>query len=133
MALLDIFKGKRKDVTRRPTPKVELQPAAEAAPETNRPSVAAPTSGVLRSFHVSEKATRGMALNQYTFMVGPKVTKTQVRDAVERSYKVDVVDVQTVHLPGKDRMFGRHMGRVPARKKAIVTIKAGQTIAAAQQ
>ncbi|HUO75770.1 MAG TPA: 50S ribosomal protein L23 [Candidatus Paceibacterota bacterium] len=133
MALLDIFKKKRKDITRRPTPKVELPADVEAAADEKRPSIAAPTSGVLRSFHVSEKATRGMALNQYTFMVGPEVTKTQVRDAVERSYKVNVVDVQTVHLPSKNRMFGRHMGRVPARKKAIVTIKDGQTIAAAQQ
>ena len=74
-----------------------------------------------------------MALNQYTFMIGLNVTKTQVRDAVERSYKVDVVDVQTVRLPGKERMVGRHMGSISARKKAIVTIKDGQTIAAAQQ
>ena len=133
MALLDLFKKKRKDITHRPTPKADVQAAPEAAPAENRPSIAAPMSPVLKSFHISEKATRGMALNQYTFMVGPNVTKTQVRDAVARSYKVNVIDVQTIRLPGKERMVGRHMGHVPARKKAIVTIKEGQTIAAAQQ
>lgn len=130
-----MFKSKKgsKGTPRRPTPKAVVEAAPETAPEISRPTIAAPTSGVLRSFHISEKATRAMALNQYTFMVGANVTKTQVRDAVQRSYKVDVVDVQTIRLPGKDRLFGRHMGRVPARKKAIVTIKEGQTIAAAQQ
>ncbi len=133
MALLDLFKKKRKEVTRRPTPKAELPVAPEAeAAKPAGPSIAAPSSPVLKSFHVSEKATRGMSLNQYTFMVAPRATKTQVRDAVELSYKVKVVGVQMVTLPAKERTFGRHSGRVPARKKAVVTLKTGQSIAAAQ-
>ncbi len=133
MALLDLFKKKRKEVTRRPTPKAELPVAPEAeTKEAAGPSVAAPSSPVLKSFHVSEKATRGMAYNQYTFMVAPRATKSQVRDAVELSYKVDVVNVHIVRLPSKMRQIGRHMGSVAARKKAIVTLKDGQTIAAAQ-
>jgi large subunit ribosomal protein L23 len=125
MALLDLFKKKQKK-PEQPAPK------AVVAPEAQGPSVAAPSSPVLRSFHVSEKATRGMAYNQYTFMVDARATKTQVRDAVERSYKVDVVAVNMVRLPSKERTFGRHTGRVPARTKAIITLKEGQSIAAAQ-
>ena len=133
MALFDLFKHKRKE-PKRPTPKAQVQAAPEAevteAPVT--PTIAAPVSPVLRSFHVSEKATRNMAFNQYTFMVGPRATKSQVRDAVKLSYKVDVTAVKMVRLPSKERTFGRHTGSVPARKKAIVTLKEGQTIAAAQ-
>ena len=127
MALFDLFKHKRKETTKRPTPK-----AVEEAPVESKPTIAAPVSPILRSFHISEKATRGMAYNQFTFMVDAHATKTQIRDAVARSYKVDVIDVQTVRLPGKDRTVGRHMGHVPARRKAVVTLKEGQTIAAAQ-
>lgn len=94
--------------------------------------IAAAANPVLRHFHVSEKGTRGLALNQYTFVVDQRATKTQVRDAVRSGYKVDVVSVQMVRLPSKQRRYGRHEGRVPGRKKAIVTLKAGQTIAAAQ-
>jgi len=132
MALFDLFKHKRKE-PKRPTPKAAVEAAPEAeAPAVAGPAIAAPSSPVLKSFHVSEKATRGMALNQYTFMVGPSATKSQVRDAVERSYKVDVVSVNMVNLPAKERTFGRHTGSVAARTKAIVTLKEGQSIAAAQ-
>ena len=135
MALFDLFKHKRKE-PKRPTPKAAVEAApstsSEQAPEAAGPTIAAPSSPVLKSFHVSEKATRGMALNQYTFMVGPRATKSAVRDAVKRSYKVDVVSVNMVRLPAKERTFGRHTGSVSARRKAIVTLKEGQSIAAAQ-
>jgi large subunit ribosomal protein L23 len=131
MALFDLFKHKRKE-PKRPMPKAPVEAAPTTAPEPAGPAIAAPSSPVLKSFHVSEKATRGLADNQYTFMVGPRATKSQVRDAVTRSCKVDVVAVNIVRLPSKKRTFGRHTGSVPARKKAIVTLKDGQSIAAAQ-
>ena len=55
------------------------------------PSVSAPAGTILKRYFVSEKSTRGFAANQYTFEVDRRATKTDVRDAVERGYKVDVI------------------------------------------
>jgi len=123
--------GKKQKEPKKPTKASEASVPADTQEEV-RPSVLAPASPALRSFHVSEKSTRGMSLNQYTFMVDSRATKTQVRDAVKKAYKVDVVAVNMVNLPAKKRRFGRREGMVSARKKAIVTLKEGQAIAAAQ-
>lgn len=131
MALLNLFGKKRKE-PKKPTSASEVSVPADVQEAAERPSVLAPASPALRSFHVSEKSTRGMAYNQYTFIVGPRTTKTEVRDAVKKAYKVDVVAVNMVSLPAKKRRLGRRMGMVSARKKAIVTLKEGQAIAAAQ-
>jgi len=130
MALMNLF-GKKQKEPKKPTKASEVSVPADVM-EESRPSVLAPASPALRSFHVSEKSTRGMAYNQYTFIVGLKTTKGEVRDAVERAYKVDVVAVNMVTLPAKQRRLGRRVGTVSARKKAIVTLKDGQAIAAAQ-
>jgi large subunit ribosomal protein L23 len=130
MALLNLFGKKRKEPTK--PKKAAVEAAPEQAAEESRPSIIAPASPALRSFHVSEKSSRGMQMNQYTFVVAPRATKTEVRDAVERAYKVKVTGVNIVKLPAKKRRLGRREGVVSARKKAIVTLKDGQTIAAAQ-
>ncbi len=96
------------------------------------PSVSAPAGTILKRYFVSEKSTRGFAANQYTFEVDRRATKTDVRDAVERGYKVDVISVNTIRLPAKKIMLGRHAGTKGGIKKAIVTLKEGQTIAQAQ-
>lgn len=131
MALLNLF-GKKRNDPKKPRVREDVS-AVESSPVSMAPSVPAPSSPILKQFHVSEKSTRGMALGQYTFLVTPRATKSQVRDAVKRAYHVDVVGVNIVRLPAKERRLGRHVGAVPARKKAIVTLKQGQVIAAAQQ
>ena len=121
------FKKKEKDN------KPKQTPAVESTPSTSRSSVrAASSDAVLKRFYVSEKGTRGMANNQYTFEIARNATKTQVRDAVERAYKVKVVAVNTIRLPSKQRRVGRFVGERPGAKKAIVTLKQGQSIAQAQ-
>jgi len=87
---------------------------------------------VLKRYFVSEKSARGFAINQYTFEVDKSATKTQVRDAVERGFKVDVISVNTIKLPVKKITLGKYRGTKGGIKKAIVTLKAGQTIAQAQ-
>ena len=132
MALLDLFKKKRKEPMKAPTPKVQPSVAPETEAPTG-PSFAAPaTSAVLKHFHVSEKASRGIEMNQYTFVVDAKATKSQVRDAVQRSYHVKVASVKMIQLPAKQRRVGKYMGSSAARKKAIVLLKPGSSIAAAQ-
>lgn len=78
---------------------------------------------------VTEKSTTLQDLrNQYTFEVADKANKSEVRKAVETLFNVKVVKVNIVSVPGKARrVFGRP-GMSPAWKKAIITLRKGDTI-----
>jgi large subunit ribosomal protein L23 len=66
---------------------------------------------------------------KYTFRVAMDANKIEIAQAIEKIFKVDVVKVNTVHVRGKRRRMGRMPeGRTPDWKKAIVTLKPGQTI-----
>lgn len=116
--------------------KKKREKAPEAISEAEVPQTksipAAPAGSVLRRFFISEKSARGLTHNQYTFVVSPRATKTQVRDAVQQNYNVKVVAVTMVRLPAKRRFVGRHLGATPGIKKATVTLKQGDSIAQAQ-
>lgn len=77
---------------------------------------------------VTEKTTGLLADNQYTFEVALDANKHQIRDAVEKIFKVRVVSVNTMRQRGKVRRMGRYEGRRPDRKKAIVTLAEGDRI-----
>ncbi len=66
--------------------------------------------------------------NQYLFRVSPRANKIQIREAVEKIFKVTVTSVRTVTVHGKMRRMGRSQGRKPSWKKAIVTLKEGESI-----
>ena len=66
--------------------------------------------------------------NAYTFQVLPTANKVQVRDAIERLFDVDVVDVRTQNMMGKFRRMGRSVGATSNWKKAVVKVKQGDTI-----
>lgn len=66
--------------------------------------------------------------NQYAFHVDPKANKSQIRDAVETMFNVKVLAVNTMNYQGKTRTRGRHRGRRPDWKKALVTLKDGDSI-----
>ncbi len=77
---------------------------------------------------VTEKTTGLLADNQYTFEVALEANKHQIRDAIEKIFKVRVVNVNTMRQRGKVRRMGRFEGRRPDRKKAIVTLAEGDRI-----
>ena len=84
---------------------------------------------VILSLVVTEKAERLKAeQSRYTFKVAPTANKIEVRDAVERLFKVHVRDVRVVNYLGKMRRMGRFSGRRPDWKKAVVTLKQGERI-----
>ena len=87
---------------------------------------------VIVSPRITEKAMADALLHQYTFVVHPQATKTQIRHAIEEIFNVNVLQVNTVHVRGKKRTFARRGMRTTGKqsdyKKAIVTIKAGQKI-----
>jgi large subunit ribosomal protein L23 len=77
---------------------------------------------------VTEKASNLMADNKYTFKVAKAANKIEIKYAVENVFKVDVVDVRTMNLPGKRKRQGRAVGMTPEWKKAIITLKQGQRL-----
>jgi large subunit ribosomal protein L23 len=79
---------------------------------------------------ISEKAERNReASRQYAFEVHREATKIQVKGAVEKLFGVKVTGVRTNVARGKNKRVGRFLGRRPNWKKAIVTLKEGDTIA----
>ncbi|MDE2210797.1 MAG: 50S ribosomal protein L23 [Betaproteobacteria bacterium] len=78
---------------------------------------------------VSEKATfLADKHEQVVFRVTQNATKPEVKAAVESMFKVEVESVQISNVKGKEKRFGRFMGRRRNWKKAYVCLKAGQQI-----
>lgn len=70
--------------------------------------------------------------NKYGFLVIPKANKIEIAKAVENKFNVHVVDIRTVNHPGKTktqfRKSGRFTGKTAKYKKAIVTLREGESI-----
>ena len=77
---------------------------------------------------ITEKSNDGMQDNKYTFVVQLNATKISIRQAVESIFKVKVVDVNTIRVMGKIKRMGKHAGKRPDFKKAIVKVAPGQRI-----
>ncbi len=77
---------------------------------------------------VSEKSYAGIADRRYTFKVHGDAHKTQVRQAVESVFGVQVASVNIIKVQAKPKRRGQHQGTRSGWKKAIVHLKAGNTI-----
>jgi large subunit ribosomal protein L23 len=78
---------------------------------------------------VTEKSSAAyQARKEYAFRVHLEATKPQIREAIEKLFNVSVTDVRTLVVRAKRRSYGRHVGRRSPWKKAIVTLKDGDTI-----
>jgi large subunit ribosomal protein L23 len=90
----------------------------------------------MRSIHqvivrplVTEKSTAQLERNgAYTFVVDKDANKIEIAKAVEALFNVKVRDVRTMRYAGKERRVGKHIGRRASWKKAVVTLRAGDTI-----
>ena len=118
----------------------EKKPAAEGK---EKEAVAAPVKrGPLAKEHggdayrvlltpvLTEKADRGQAVGKYAFMVAPEANKNVVAEAFRDLYGIKPVSVRIISLKGKQVRSGRVLGQRKDQKKAIVTLKAGETITA---
>lgn len=90
------------------------------------------THKVLKGFYVSEKASLGIADNQYMFKVFEGANKSEVKKEVSKLFNVQVKSVKILNMPEKRRDFGRHPGSKSGFKKAIVILKEGFTIGQAK-
>lgn len=78
---------------------------------------------------VSEKSTLVADKNrQYVFRVADDATKPEVKAAIELLFKTKVQDVTVTNVKGKEKRFGRYVGRRRNWKKAYVRLAAGQEI-----
>jgi large subunit ribosomal protein L23 len=84
---------------------------------------------VVRGPIITEKGTLANEVgNQVVLRVHPRANKVEIRQAVERLFKVKVEKVRTARQLGKVRRVGRHLGRRPDWKKAYVTLAEGSRI-----
>ncbi|GAA0771849.1 50S ribosomal protein L23 [Castellaniella ginsengisoli] len=78
---------------------------------------------------VTEKSTMiAEKNNQVAFRVVADATKPEIKAAIELLFKVEVESVQVANRKGKEKRFGRFMGRRRNERKAYVSLKAGQEI-----
>ena len=79
---------------------------------------------------MTEKATSDYIFGQntYVFEVGINSNKQQVKNAVESYFQVEVQDVRTLIVRGKEKRAGRYRGKLSNWKKAYVTLKEGSSI-----
>lgn len=83
---------------------------------------------VIRRPLITEKATRGLDINQYTFEVDPRAQKPDIKSAIEKMFDVKVVGISTMNPPRKTRRVGRFSGKRAQVKKAIVRLAEGNSI-----
>jgi large subunit ribosomal protein L23 len=77
---------------------------------------------------VTEKNTSLQAQNKYAFEVAKEANKNQIKQAVEKAFKVNVTAVNVITVRGSERRVGRRIVAGSPWKKAVVTLKAGDKI-----
>ena len=83
---------------------------------------------VLRRPLVTEKSTRLSEAGKYAFEVDKRASKDQVKLAVEKAFKVGVIKVNLVSVPGETKRMGKREVTRPSWKKAVVTLIEGDKI-----
>ena len=83
---------------------------------------------VLRRPLITEKNAALQAEGKYVFEVAGEANKNQIKQAVEKAFKVKVTAVNVIKVPGKTRRVGRQLVLTQPRKKAVVTLQPGDKI-----
>ena len=77
---------------------------------------------------ITEKSEMARQEGVYTFKVDPRANKTEIKLAIEKIFDVNVESIRTINAKPKKKRVGRYSGMTNQYKKAIVTLKEGQTI-----
>ena len=77
---------------------------------------------------ITDKATRLLENNQYTFVVDRQSEKTAIKMAIEDLFNVKIVKINTCQLPPKKKRVGKYIGLKPQFKKAIIRLQEGDMI-----
>ena len=77
---------------------------------------------------VTEKATSLSEFNKVVFKVSNKTTKKYIKKSIEKIFKVNVIKINTIKQKGKTKLVRGKKANKPGYKKAIITLKKGQSI-----
>lgn len=77
---------------------------------------------------ITDKATRLLEKNQYSFIVDRYADKIKIKSAIEDLFDVKVLKINTCNLPRKKKRVGRYIGWKSQYKKAIITLAEGDII-----
>lgn len=77
---------------------------------------------------ITDKATRLLENNQYTFLVESKSNKIAISETLKTLFNVKVIKVNTCNLPIKKKRVGKYIGTKSKHKKAVITLAEGDTI-----
>ena len=95
---------------------------------TNSSDFSCSNAQVIKYPIITDKATRLLENNQYSFIVDRYSDKITIKTAIEYLFKVKVIKVNTCHLPRKQKRVGKYIGWKPQYKKAIVSLAKGDVI-----
>ncbi len=84
---------------------------------------------VKRLVSTEKSVTARQEKGKYAFAVDSHANKHQIKEAVERIFKVHVESVWTMTMPGKVKRLGRNVGKSSPWKKAVVKLKGEEKIA----
>ena len=127
-----LFGNKKIQDKKETTPKSEHVKADSVGVDSVSPIV--PHTGDVHAYgailnpHVSEKASNFAQGQKYIFRVNMHANKIDIKQAIEKLYKVNVTKVNVQNMPAKTRHFGRRIGIKSGFRKAIITLKEGQKI-----
>jgi large subunit ribosomal protein L23 len=77
---------------------------------------------------LTEKAMAFQADNKVVVEVDTRANKIEIKNAMEKLFNVQVINVHTINQVGKKKRVGRHMGKTGDRKKAVITLAEGQKL-----
>lgn len=77
---------------------------------------------------ITDKATKLLESNQYSFAVNPQASKPDIKTAIEYLFDVKVKSVNTSNMPIRQRRIGKFSGNKSQYKKAIITLYNGNSI-----
>jgi large subunit ribosomal protein L23 len=90
--------------------------------------VTSSASQIVKCPIITDKATRLLETNQYSFIVDRYSDKSTIKNAIEYLFNVKVIKINTCRLPRKKKRIGKYVGWKPQYKKAIVTLSQGDVI-----
>ena len=77
---------------------------------------------------ITEKATVLSEYNKVVFKVDNKANKKFIKKSIEKTFKVNVIKINTINMKGKTKLVKNKKTYKPGYKKAVITLKKGQSI-----
>jgi large subunit ribosomal protein L23 len=82
----------------------------------------------LKQPHITEKAVDLSKYRKYVFIVELRASKSEIKKELKRKFNVDAVKVNVISIPGKKQRYGRVVKQAKGYRKAVVTLKEGQSL-----